>query len=456
MMLAMMPIGSPQDTPLAPVHLPTVACALGLSDPWGVNFCERSQCGAFLLVISDELCQKDPEGACMEAKRAMVEAAGVVREGNHIVGWSADPELMSALTGQHVGRTAATLWAFAPRHQHHISAAKTKKDRKKGKALRRQTEWLTALTASEHSDVVWALAADAHLLNPQALGSDLLLNLIARNAVAGTGQPCTSGSSAHPIFDGAAWRPAHRALVDTMPNAVQLTIQLHVMLEGTDKEYAHDDAAQLIKAGAMLSPWDGGKPLSDTSESIGLEAAEVAAAGGHHTKLARMDALGLDLADWRSADGWALLHIACGTAITHQPMSSDRIETVKMLLDRGANVSAQTPSGHTATMLAALLFPATMSAPNGGESWASQVFSLVVSYGLDLSLAAADGRTLLHIATATHDIALIKMLRNYYLATAGPGEWGGAVARADRFGQSALHLAAGEISNVVVATKRTM
>jgi hypothetical protein len=107
-------------------------------------------------------------------------------------------------------------------------------------------------------------------------------------------------------------------------------------------------------------------------------------------------------------------------------------------------------------MLAALLFPAAMSAPTGGESWASQVFSLAVSYGLDLSLAAADGRTLLHIATATHDIALIGMLRKHYLATGGPREWGGAVALADRFGQSALHLAAGEISNVVIATKQAM
>ena len=87
-------------------------------------------------------------------------------------------------------------------------------------------------------------------------------------------------------------------------------------------------------------------------------------------------------------------------------------------------------------MLAALEFPS----PSPGVSWAAEMAALLLDGGAELAAQDGEGRTLLHIAAAMHDIKLLEMLRARHLAE---GTWGEAVALQDRYGQTPLHNAAG-------------
>ena len=87
-------------------------------------------------------------------------------------------------------------------------------------------------------------------------------------------------------------------------------------------------------------------------------------------------------------------------------------------------------------MLAALEFPS----PSPGVSWAAEMAALLLDGGAELTAQDGEGRTLLHIAAAMHDIQLLEMLRTRHLAK---GTWGEAVAQQDRYGQTPLHCAAG-------------
>lgn len=348
---------------------------------------------------------------------------------------------------------------FAPRP----SAAKPQvtKEGKKGKRLRSKAErqQRRALSVVETSDdepmreddAAWLLAANGRMLQPPALNAELLLGLVAQGVVAGT-VPGHCAGPAHAVHDGIAWATSEDTRIAMLPMGTQLTVQLHMMLEQADEDYNHGDAAQLVADGAVLSPWEAG------SESVGMEAVEASALGGQHVKLARMGALGLDLDGWRNTDGWSLLHVVCGK--THQSATKSHgdglIETAKMLLEHGANASAQTPSGRTAAMLAALLFPAATYTLERGESWATQMFPLLSNAGMDLDVADEDGHTLLHLAVRTHDVWLVIMLRNQHLEKGGVEGWGAVAGRADLFGQSALHLVVGHLTLTVVASKRTL
>lgn len=95
--------GTPGTPEPPPVQLPVLACALGLGSPPlpeenSAAVCQHSECGAFLLLIDDELCQGAPDReACAEAKRAVAIAAALTPSDEYTIGWSADPVLHAAL-----------------------------------------------------------------------------------------------------------------------------------------------------------------------------------------------------------------------------------------------------------------------------------------------------------------------------------------------------------------------
>lgn len=203
------------------------------------------------------------------------------------------------------------------------------------------------------------------------------------------------------------------------------TIKLHMLL--TTPDLKHKSAKKLMSRGAQLSPWD---------VSTGRTAAEYAVLTGDKTKLHNMLQLGLS-PNVVGDRGETLLHAIFQAGWSYNDGSARRyLSMMELLLQAGADPAAMTsPARQNVAMLAVLA--SARSHGHGSPMLLSTIMKLLDA-GVDLDATNFEGQTLVHLATITHNVPLLRGLLARYPST---GAAAAAVARADRYGRTPLHLA---------------